>query len=148
MEYYQKEFEKYLKRKQTGGADEPTSSEESEVSNENNENSENNDRRERGRFLVQIKTIHVEQDEEEHKFKGVITKSPPIKMRFHEQEIKMATLVKAALRFVNKNMRMKFIKEVQVTQGKKKDKMKGDKIDGTVDLNDEPVYDEIKIIMG
>ena len=146
MEYYQKEYKKYreeyLRKKQSGGADEST---DESVDSDTKSDTEGK-RRERGKFIVQIKSIHVEQNEKEHKFKGVMTKTPPIKMSFHEKEIKMATLVKAALRFVNKNMRMKFVKEVEISKGKNKDKMKGDKLEGTVDLEDEPVYDEIKII--
>ena len=137
--YYQEEYKKYVKTQQ-GGA-------------ESSESDDNKPKMDRGDFIFQIKSIDIVQDEEEHKFKGIITKSPPIKIRFHEKEVPWAKVIKAAMGFVNKNLRMKFIKKVTI-KGKKTekfDKMGDDdriKIEGTVDLSSEPVYEEIKIIMG
>ena len=75
INYYQEEYKKYMKT-QDGGA-------------ESSESDDNNSKPNRGRgdFIFQIKSINIEQDEKEHKFKGIITKSPPIKIRFHENEI-------------------------------------------------------------
>jgi len=140
INYYQEEYKKYMKT-QHGGAEESSESEDEKP------------KRDRGDFIFQIKSIDIVQDEEEHKFKGIITKSPPIKIRFHEKEVPWAKVIKAAMGFVNKNLRMKFIKKVTI-KGKKTEKFdemdedKRLKIEGTVDLSSESIYEEIKIIMG
>ena len=97
FKYYQEEYKKYMKS-QDGGA------ESGEESSENNNNSQDRRGRGRGNYIFQIKSIDIKQDGPEHKFKGVITKTPPIKIRFHESEISWVKIINAVMKFVNRNL--------------------------------------------
>jgi len=97
--------------------------------------------------ILHVKCVIVEQKSDESKFTGSMCKDPPLKIRFHEENVPMVKVVKSLLRFVNKSFRMKDVKEVQITQAGKKTKVKGDKIEGSVDLSGETLYDEVKILL-
>ena len=96
--------------------------------------------------IFRVGCIDVEQ-KGDVTFKGSLCKEPEFRIRFRESDVKWVTIIKSLMRFVSKNLRMKDVKEVHLVKGKKTDKIKGDKIEGTIDLTTEPVYDQVKIIM-
>ena len=104
------------------------------------------DEAQRSEHIFRVGCIKVEQ-KGDVTFNGNLCKEPAFRIRFRESEVKWVTIIKSLMRFVSKNLRMKDIKEVRLVKGKKTDKIKGDKIEGSLDLTKEPVYDEVKIIM-
>jgi len=94
---------------------------------------------------LKVKCVEVYQDDEEHKFKGIMCKTPPIKIRFKTDEIKTAFLVKSLLRLVNKSLRIKFVKKVEIIEGKKTKEYTGDKLSDNIKISEQGVIDKIII---
>lgn len=104
--------------------------------------------RQKGEYLVTVKCVQVVQKNKTHSYDGRICKSPPIKMNFHEQNLKLSAIVKAYLRFVNKKMMMKYVTDVEIKQNKKSKKVKGDKLgEETIDIGKNNEIEEIVIKM-
>ena len=94
---------------------------------------------------LKIKCVEVYQDDDEHKFRGIMCKTPPIGIRFKTDEIKTAFLVKSLLRLVNKSLRIKFVKKVEITENKKTKYYEGDKLDNLIKISERGVIDKIII---
>ena len=94
---------------------------------------------------LKVKCVEVYQDDEEHKFKGIMCKTPPIKIKFKTDEVKTAFLVKSLLRLVNKSLRIKFVKKVEIIEGKKTKEYKGDELSDNIKISEQKVIDKIII---
>lgn len=97
-------------------------------------------------FILQVKKITVTQ-KGEYNYSAVMSRDPPFRVRFHSEKVPTAKVVKSILSFVNRHLRMKFVKDVSITIGKKTDKYKGEKIDGEMDLTKNLVLDEVNVTM-
>lgn len=120
------------------------------------QNSKNYEKRERrpyseAKYVLQIGCIVVEQKRNDDKGKidyhTRVCKEPKINFKFFDNEIKYALIVKGAMRYVNEHMRMKDVKEVVVTIGKKKTKMSGDELGENVNVEKLGEIDEISIVL-
>lgn len=130
---YDKYKNKYLKLKQQlqdGGAKKDTA-----------------EKKDKGEsFILEVKSISVKQSGE-YKYSAVMQRDPAFRVRFHYKTVTKAKVVQSLLRFVNRNLRMKFVKDVTFVMGKNKDKFAGDKIEGDMDLSKGVVIDEVNITM-
>ena len=110
-------------------------------------NDENKERKHGDKeYVFKVKCVQVFQDDENYKFDGKICRTPPIRMRFYDKEVGWALIIKSLLRFVNKSLHMKFIKNVVIKMGKEKPiSLEGSQLVGKVDLSKEPEYEEIII---
>jgi len=100
-----------------------------------------------GEFSFKVKCVHVKQSNDTHKFEGKMCKTPAIRMRFKYSEVSWALIVKSLLRFVNKSLRIKFVKKVNAKIGKDKISLEGDNLKDKVDLSQDKEYDEIEILL-
>jgi len=152
LQKIQKEYKNYIDNQKGGAKKKKEESDDSEVSTVES-SSEERPSKEKSGYVFRIKEISVEQDSEDYKFKGLLSRTPPLNIKFSEQEVSWVKVIKASLGFVNKNLRIKFVKDVTITKGKDKQRFnKTDeegrvKIEGSVDLGADEVYDEIKIIL-
>lgn len=85
--------------------------------------------------VLGIDCIEIHQNEKDKMFKGVMCKSPSIKIRFKTDTIKLAYLVKSCMRLVNKSLPMKSVKKVEITIDKDVQSYDGDKLSEDFNIN-------------
>ena len=101
------------------------------------------DRKDDDRPVIEVGCVNVAQDKEDLHFEGRVCKTPKIRARLSEP--RLHKLVKMALRYLNKRLRMSDVQEVELVIDGKKKKYKGDALD--VDLSGTEVVDEINVKM-
>ena len=97
-------------------------------------------------YILNVKSINIKQ-KGEYTYDVSMSRKPAFRIRFYTKSVPKAKVIKSILHFVNKNLRMKFVKNVTITQGKKKDKLAGDKLEGEIDISKEITIDDITINM-
>ena len=95
------------------------------------------------RVVIKVNCVNVEQKKEDLHFEGRVCKTPPINAKLAEP--KLHKLVKMALRFLNKRLRMSDVQKVELVVNGKKKTYKGDALD--VDLKGVENVDEINVQM-
>lgn len=146
MQDYKYKYEKYktkylkikesLKNNMSGGADD-----------KNKDNKKNNKKNNKNDPVIKVNCIEVHQKENDDKFfKGELCKTPPIKIKFHSEEVKLSFIVKSLIRLVNKSLKTKDVKTVEVTEKEKKmKKYDGKDLSEIINLNKKNNYDKIVI---
>lgn len=144
MQDYKYKYEKYktkylkikesLKNNMSGGADDKNNKKNNNTNNKNDP-------------VIKVNCIEVHQKEDDKKFfKGELCKTPPIKIRFHSEEVKLSFIVKSLIRLVNKSLKTKDVKTVEVTEKEKKmKKYDGKDLSEIINLNKNNNYDKIVI---
>jgi hypothetical protein len=99
------------------------------------------------RKVISVSEIDITQKRDDFTFESTTKKSPAINLKFRGDEVKVAAVVKALLRYVNKRLRMQSVKEVTLVSGKKKDTFKGDNLGDMLKLNGTLAYDKVDIKM-
>lgn len=98
--------------------------------------------------IVTVGCINVTQQKGDLKFEGKMCKSPgPISLRFKQDNVKLANVVKSLLHFVNRGLRMADVDSVEVVKGKKNTVHKGDKLGEDVNIRDFTDVKEVNIMM-
>ena len=97
---------------------------------------------------ITVSCINITQQKGDLKFEGKTCKSPgPISLRFKQDSVKLANVVKSLLHFVNRGLRMADVDSVEIVKGKKSTTHKGDELGGDVNLDDFVGVKEVNITM-
>lgn len=144
MSDYEKKYlkykDKYLNEKQKG--DNQKGGRDNDIKSEKSEKIDKD-----AGYIFNIKCIKVDKKDDVTHFTSTLCKTPAFKIKFHTKEVPWAKVIKSLLRFSNKSLRMKDIKEVVILEGKNKTSFTGDKIEGNLDLSNEVSYDEAFITL-
>lgn len=105
----------------------------------------NNDNDKENNNILKVNCIEVVQEDENESFKGSMCKTPSIKIRFHSSDVSLAFIVKSMLRLINKSLRIKNVKSVEIKHGDKKDSYKGDNLSKMIDLKKINSFDSVII---
>ncbi len=97
--------------------------------------------------IVKVNCINVVQKKEGLAFEGRICKTPAITLRFKQENIKLANVVKSLLHFVNKRLRMADVDSVEIVKGKKKVTHNGTELGKDVNMSDFDDVSEVNIVM-
>ena len=81
-----------------------------------------------GDHIFSVNCVEVIQDKKDNKFKGIMCKTPPIKINFDKDTVKLNVLTKSLVRLINKRIPMKYVTEVIIKQQDKHFKVDGDKL--------------------
>ncbi|MBA42680.1 MAG: hypothetical protein CMF62_01550 [Magnetococcales bacterium] len=103
--------------------------------------------REEFKFVMHVSSTHIKQDGKELKYEAKVSKTPAIRLHFKTEQVKVASIVKRILSYVNKRLRMTDVKEVHFKMGKETMKFKGDKLDEMMDVSKEPKVSELNVVM-
>jgi hypothetical protein len=97
--------------------------------------------------IVKVNCINVLQKKNDLKFEGRICKTPAITLKFKQENVKLANVVKSLLHFVNKRLRMADVDSVEIVKGKKKTTHDGKDLSKDVNMNDLDDVSEVNIVM-
>lgn len=97
--------------------------------------------------VVRVNCINVVQKKDDLKFEGRICKTPAITLRFKQENIKLANVVKSLLHFVNKRLRMADVDSIEIVKGKKKVTHDGKDLGKDVNMSDFDDVSEVNIVM-
>lgn len=96
-------------------------------------------------YTVQVDCIEIYRDDQDRKSKEILCKTPPIKIRFHTPQIKIAFLIKSLMRLINKNHNIRFVKSVEIIENKDKKIYDGDKLGEDIDLTQKNSFKSVTI---
>ena len=99
-------------------------------------------------FVMHIESTHIKQESPEMSYESKVSKNPAMRLHFRESSIKVASIVKRILSYVNKYLRMTDVKEVHIKMDKETKKFKGDNLEEMIDVSKEPTVKEFKVVMG
>lgn len=105
------------------------------------------EKKEDDRPSMRVGCVNIVQEKEDLHFEGRICKTPAIRVKVSDADVKIAKVVKILLRFVNKRLRMSDVKSVEVVKGKKKTEYAGDKLDATINVEKMAEIDEVNVQM-